>query len=47
MQGLIDAARAAHVMIATAESCTGGMVSAAITNDHFTIIKARNIWWVQ
>ena len=32
MQGLIDAARAAHVMIATAESCTGGMVSAAITN---------------
>lgn len=29
---LLDAARKAGVMIATAESCTGGMVSAAITD---------------
>jgi len=28
---LIDRARAAHVTIATAESCTGGLVSAALT----------------
>lgn len=32
MQALVDAARAAQIMIATAESCTGGMVSAAITD---------------
>jgi len=29
---LLDRARAAGVMIATAESCTGGMVSAALTD---------------
>ncbi|WP_275425356.1 CinA family protein [Yoonia maritima] len=32
MKTLIDAARAKGVMIATAESCTGGMVAAAITD---------------
>jgi nicotinamide-nucleotide amidase len=32
MQALVDAARKAQVLIATAESCTGGMVSAAITD---------------
>ena len=29
---LVDAARTAGIMIATAESCTGGMVAAAITD---------------
>ena len=29
---LLDQAKAAHVMIATAESCTGGMVAAALTD---------------
>ncbi|MFQ1702726.1 CinA family protein [Loktanella agnita] len=32
MKPLVDAARAKGMMIATAESCTGGMVSAAITD---------------
>lgn len=32
MKPLVDAARAKGVMIATAESCTGGMVAAAITD---------------
>lgn len=32
MKPLLDAARARGVMIATAESCTGGMVAAAITD---------------
>jgi nicotinamide-nucleotide amidase len=31
-QALLDAAKAKGVMLATAESCTGGMVSAAITD---------------
>lgn len=31
-QRLLAAAKAKHVMISTAESCTGGMVSAAITD---------------
>ena len=30
--GLIDAARAAGLRIATAESCTGGMIAAALTD---------------
>lgn len=32
MKPLLDAARARGLMIATAESCTGGMVAAAITD---------------
>lgn len=32
MKALLDAARAKGLMIATAESCTGGMVAAAITD---------------
>ncbi|MCR9147194.1 MAG: CinA family protein [Rhodobacteraceae bacterium] len=31
-RGILDAAKARGVMIATAESCTGGMVSAALTD---------------
>ncbi len=31
-EGVLDAARAQGVMIATAESCTGGMVAAALTD---------------